>query len=221
MKIFIPYLHTGDSRSLKYTLRSIEKFMPNTGVVICGSEIPKWLRNVEFIKYDDQPGVRNKGNNTHGKMLHCLDRLGEDFIAYSDDFFLLKKWEYQNYCWRNLLDVFRPNNWGEAVKNTMQLIGNAVSFEVHCPIVFNSAKIKALNVEPVDFGHCVKSLYCHTYNIQGVSYPDVKFRSTRFKENIQFIIAGRKFFSTHPDSWNGDMEAVMEELYPERSWYEG
>lgn len=220
MKIFIPYLFSS-SPELRYCLRSIEKYMPNDGVVICGAIIPDWLVNVEFVFFQDIKGEKHKGNNTHGKLLSCVLFLGTDFIAYNDDYFLLQPWDFKNYYWNKLIDNYKPNTWGEAVKNTIKLVGNIDNYEVHCPIVFNAEKIAALDFEPCQFGQCVKSIYAHKYQLTGEAYPDMKIRTPcasadQVKEKIQ----GRKFFSTHESAMDDTMISVLEELYPTKSKFE-
>lgn len=220
MKIFIPFW-PNSGLELKYTLRSIEKYVPNDGVVIASSSLPDWLQNAEHIHYQDSPDLKKKGDNTHGKLLASLPSLGNEFLAFMDDLVILQPWTFENYYCGKLGDVVKTNNWGKVIDNTIALIGHARNFELHCPMVYEAEKIKALAYKPTEYGLGIKSLYAEKYCLPGVEYTDMNFStSIPVIEDIRAQVEGRIFVSLSARAMNNLMMKVLNELFPEKSGFE-
>ena len=75
---------------LRYSLRSVERYMPHKRVVIVG-ERPGWLRDVTHIPARD-PTPGRKQYNSINKLGVALasGELGSGFVLMNDDFFILK-----------------------------------------------------------------------------------------------------------------------------------
>jgi hypothetical protein len=58
MKIVIPYKDF-KGQELRYTLRSIQKFVEDPEITIIGDK-PWWIKNVHHIPFKDDPLLRNK-----------------------------------------------------------------------------------------------------------------------------------------------------------------
>ena len=91
-----------------------------------------------------------------------------------DDVYLTRPWTFENYKHKKLSEIGKSKNWLKTIQNTIDLIGDCESFETHCPIVYNSGKVKSLNIPEADYGYCVKTIYCNKFEIKGVESNDLK-----------------------------------------------
>lgn len=79
----------GDTNEdLKYSLRSIAKFVPHNKIWIVGHK-PSWVTNVGYIHVEQ---TENKWKNSVKNIIAACknDNISEDFILMNDDFFAIK-----------------------------------------------------------------------------------------------------------------------------------
>lgn len=220
MKIAIPYIES-KTDELKYCLRGIEMYVDNPEVIIIGDKTE--FKNVEHISYKSNSDYRWKELNIFEKL--CLVK--EDFLYFNDDFFLLKPFDPFTYFYyggleRRLTELSKSNVLRQVIKNTVDIYGDIKSYHQHNPIFFNRILFDRLtNLDwGKEYGYCIKSIYCHIYNIEGKGYNDLKIRSPHHQKSIKQMIDGRSWFSTDNCAMGKSMISVMEELYPFKSKYE-
>lgn len=96
----ILYVVKGDSLALRYSLRSVERFASNVGrVVVAGTWLPVWLRNVETVEVPS-PHDHKQKNILHA-ILETMRRGVVDgpCLYSSDDHFLVADCDFDDYPW--------------------------------------------------------------------------------------------------------------------------
>lgn len=236
MDIVIPLLGDGskwDNRELRYTLRSICKFVPHRAVYILGPKID-WLRGVNYVNILDRTGEEWKESNIMNKvLLACnIPGLSEKFIFFNDDHFILQRLKSLPYYHSGTLSDYlasrgTESNYCKTVSNTMQVLKNRKLpqnfYDIHAPIVYDkkqfcSAMSKYDWSQP--FGYVIKSLYCNTVGIKGTEYPDLKIKHRFNCFQLEQLTKDRHFFSIGDGAIGLELDTFLTYLYPKPSKYE-
>lgn len=223
-----------DDNELRFSLRSLQKYISGIGDVYVVGHRPKWLTGVVHLPYPDQFACREA--NIMLKVAHACGHpnLSRQFLHVHDDHFALapaRACEIPNWC-AGPLDrlgkaIHDRNPWKYSVLNTAKALSDrgltTWNFDIHYPIIFN----KELYPQAMDMfdwnvpnGYVVKSLYGNAMRIPHVFTNDMKLKERHtFAELVQQL-RGRPWFSIGPKSTNNNVKALMRELYPEPSKYE-
>lgn len=227
--VVIPFTQTDSTAyDLRYTLRSIQKYLPDFGNVFIIGDQPEWIQNHIHIPATDEKGPWAKMHNIYSKiMIACDDkRVSDDFYCSADDIFLLKTYR-QEYNWRNTLinSIAEYNSrqvYRKVLVNTFTLLNGGYDIG-HGPIIYN----KQLFIHSVakqdwrrHFGFAIKSLYINLNNLAQDFFPDYKIVTFRKYQQIKDDITGRPYFSSDSTALNDDLKRVIEELYPVKSDFE-
>lgn len=236
--ILIP-LGTGskfDNIELRFCLRSIEMHLLDIRNIFIIGECPAWVKNCFRIFCEDKPGVINRAYNIYKKiMLGCSNPdLSENFLFLNDDHFLLKDFEAADfpYLHRGPIIPHRIGNEAQErqMSNTVKMLKNVVDesydYDIHCPIVYNKeifSKMLADLLWP-EFGYGIKSLYGNSVAkaiLKNSFCEDLKFSEPLSKRNIYKALEGKDWFSVSDKTLRlGEMQEVLQELYPSPSKYE-
>lgn len=219
MNAVIPWLGP-DSTELRYTLRSIEQYMPDiSGVIIISYTIPSWLKNIQHIKFRDRHGAVWAHKNVWDKIGLVQDDI---FLFVADDHYLLREYnavEFPNYYTGSLavaISGLNPENpYTKTIRNTIDVIGSGRAYNTHCPFVVERKKLQKLEKHNWNkpFGYCLKTLLLQKSG--GVQCQDMKLKTERSPD-----LAGREWFSTSPVFMNRGGEALLKKLYPKKSQWE-
>lgn len=178
------------NRELRYSLRSVEKFLPHSKVFIVG-ERPEWLTNITHIPATDAYGHKLK--NAIGKIrAACLDRrVSDNFILMNDDFFFLREVDkIEAFTLGTIDDCIRDHKthdgyYYKAMLQTRALLQEtgferAASYEVHYPIVFNKWKFLQMThaIKWEETGYLFRSVYGNVFGIGSKERKDTKLYNT-------------------------------------------
>lgn len=221
-----------DNNELRYSLRSIEKYLSGYDKVFIVGECPDWLTNVIHIPFNES-GHASK-NILDKILLACNDeRVSNDFMFFNDDFFLIAPVKTNGYpfFFQNQLpkENKNPDNYYyEYLVNThaeLKKRGLPVfNFDVHHPIIYNKQKFKEILAE-YDFSKklVIKSIYCNHLRIQGKFIGDMKIKGAIKIHNIVTILKNRHIFSTGNACLtdpNSDLPNYIKNQYPIPSKFE-
>lgn len=225
----IPYQLSNKGIELRYALRSAAKHLSGLSDVYLIGDKPDWYtgKHVPFVQ--TRGNIIWKQRNIYEKVLAGIEASGaEEFLFMNDDHYLLateRASKFPNY--RNgTLSQLRERVYGDykqTVDNTIdRLRPDEFNFDVHCPM-----RIKANVITYLDHstnwgrphGYCFKTLYGSDL-FKGVEYPDIKIRKEMNREELDKVLAHRKWFSTSDHTFNTAMIKLMNELYPEKSRWE-
>lgn len=231
MDIVIPFQNSiNQDNELRYTLRSIDKFLFGAGQVFIVGDKPKWEGNYTHISYPNPyNGVRWRDRNIVNKMLMATkdQRIPEQFMVAHDDNFItapcdIDIWPYYHMGreWKGAGDYWNvENNTREAFPD--KIINN---FDLHCPHIMTKEGIvnAAKSVDwTKEYGYCIKTLYAVSNGIEGEFYSDLKIRGQYDLDYVSNIVtAGRRFFSCSDTAWNPGISSFLKMKFPEKSKYE-
>lgn len=216
MIIMYPLAVQNDYIELKYSLRSVERFIKNPKVLIAGEQIPGWLINVTQLQVKDHPG--RKQLSIRKKILAALEYSKEVFFM-NDDFFLLQPTDPKKYPFYYTKTL---NQVGEAgakpLKKKLEELGKEIKhFDCHYPIVYKREKFKELEVFPADC--IIKSMYCNFNDIEGIEIKDCKIHNKAKPRQIFEFIKDLPNCSTAANGVNSVIP-VLEKLFPNKSKFE-
>lgn len=153
------------NEDLKYSLRSVEKFVPHNKIWIVGYK-PSWVTNVEYLPVI-QSG--NKWNNSITNILAACNctKISKEFILMNDDFFAIKPvsnlLDSINVSLGLLQDTVNKHEakksdsaWGKAFKYVNELLKDLnieepyYNYESHTPLLINKQKyLEVMNLPKV------------------------------------------------------------------------
>jgi hypothetical protein len=211
MDVLIPLINGKGFYELRYALRSFEKWLNPERVLIVGGK-PDWYTG-EHLPHKDYE-VMFKEKNIFDKTVAGAELLDGDFYFCNDDHFLLAPYQGLHHKGR-MIDNLRIRNkngsYGRMMQNTIDVFGDVMNYDTHCPMVMNRGGLKAINLKwTVHHGYCFKTSYCASNNITGVFHEDHKFNTIPKTLNVPY-------FST-TESCNN--LSVLPRLFPTKSKYE-
>ena len=174
-----------NNNEIKYSLRSIEKYLKNYRNIWIVGECPEFLTNVYHLPYPDKFLIPDQ--NIADKIKHACKcpYISNDFLFFNDDHYLLQTFDAPNfpYYWDVPLEEKVKKlghvGYGARVSNTYNHLKAhdlpTKNFDVHTPIVYNK-DLFLETVMSVDWSkaYIIKSLYANSLKIEGEQLPDNK-----------------------------------------------
>lgn len=185
--ILIPFIEgPDDSLELRYTLRSIEKYLQVDPVIWILGECPNWLTNVNVIKLERKGGNFKKFKDQLNKIHHFINlkNIGDEFIyMYDDQFFInpvtideiKKPRAYYNFKKIDITQFLNTHqtagkNWKDLFEKTILKLKEQnkplFGYETHMPRCFEVNKVKEIFKkyncleEPYQFSTLYYNNYC-------------------------------------------------------------
>ena len=236
-----------DNFELRCSLRSLEMYAKNIGKVYVVGYCPDWLSdNVVKIPHEDVQGKR-KEVNILSAILYAVDNsdIGEEFLISSDDHYLLKPVDLDNYpfyaktyvnrsCKHFLpqqVEVAWPNKaYARTLMNTAHLLKkygwSTYNFTLHrnmhcCRKVIEECR-DILN-EIIDKNLNIESkafLLNYWYTKYPFEFEIVRDLKITSPAKWYKINEDTKCFSTSNFGYGGNMHLKMSNLYQNKSKYE-
>lgn len=213
MTICYPLTAQLDYTELKYSLRSIEKYLtPPFEVVIVGNVVPEWINHITQIHL---PDVHNKKQLSIKRKILAALEYTEEILFLNDDIFFLKPIANFPYYYHGYLKHYPEAGSKQLLKQLETINKPALHFDGHMPIVYKQ-DFKELNFSD----ECIiKSQYCNYFEIPGKFTADCKLLKNTKPEDIRNFIADKDCFSTGVYSIASALP-ILEELFPEPSKFE-
>lgn len=211
---------TWQNNELRYSIRSFVRYTAVNKIIVVGY-LPDWLQGVEYVPFPDTP---RKQFNIHAKTsLAC--QLVPEFVQAADDHFILQPTDFtMKYCAGQLKDKKFTGRYGEALANTIRHIGAGRYYNLHIPMLINSADYLRI-MRLANWGekeYLIKSLYANSmpqYKVTELP-ADVKVTKHLRRSGIEKFVEGKPCFSVSDAGLSTDMRRYLAELYPEKSKYE-
>lgn len=223
---------------LRYSLRSVDTFIHNHHSLHIVGECPDFIdkRTINHIPAKDHSRHFHwRERNIMEKIkVACLsDDVSSNFLFFNDDHFLLRwvqdiaRYPYYYHGEIALQHVHVENTYYKTRNNTIKLLKRLGvpnrNFDIHFPIVYNK-KLFMESVASQDwlqpYGYTIKSVYCNVLGIEGVDHPDCKVNRPLTIEDARAYVANRELFSVGDQALVGGVPQVLNELFPEPSFYE-
>lgn len=238
-----------DNQDLKYSLRSIDKYGIGVDKVFVAGHCPEWLSE-EVVKVPfKQPHNMNaeslapmerlacKYANIISTIYHAIDTtdIGDEFLISMDDFFYIRRTDFNNYPYyvRDCIEL--PNNGPTSYikylastrkcleDRNLDIYHTVLHRNTHCSRkILNECREEARclfeKLTPIEY-LCWMLNYQHTkYGFNTTPVVDVKIRSGLEWYRVNPSIT--EVFSTKDFSKSDRLAFLIDSLYPEKSKYE-
>lgn len=147
--------HSDKNEDLRYSLRSVDKFVPHDNVWIVGYK-PRWVQNVNYLPVP-QTGTKHQNQTANLEALCNCEEISDDFVLMNDDFFAIKPIENLEESVEICLGLLddecikkherQKNGWHKAFKHVYNLLESIgvekpyYNFESHTPLKMNRHKM--------------------------------------------------------------------------------
>jgi len=193
------------NNELRYSLRSVDKFVIDLERVFIVGECPKWLRNIIHIPAKD-PYPQKWRNGYHKIITACEDpRVSEEFLLMNDDFFIIKPIRAEEYPFYHSGSLARKQprinrKFLTTQENTSVYLkkhnrGN-FNFCVHRPIRYNKKLFWAMPLPNLPArSYSPRAFYCNYYGVKSKKCRDPIIMPGRREDLINKSVAGFTDFS--------------------------
>lgn len=212
---------------LKYSIRSVERFLPGSRVWIVG-DLPDWHTGENHIYYPDSTHVPYI--NTFIKLREaCRTReVSDDFIYFDDDMILLRPYQpvtYTNGMIKKKAKSFRNghDHWSRALIETAKLTPGGKNYCTHTPLPVNKTKFLTIT-DRIDelrtVGVVQRQIYGHfAQPTPTAEAKDVKLLKSTPKQ-LRLAITTKHMISLGESMPRHEMGQILNEIFPEKSHYE-
>jgi len=217
---------------LRYSLRSLEKYVPFRKVFIVG-ERPDFL-NGKAVHIPNSPGHSNKARNIMENVLAACNHpdLSDDFLFVNDDYFFTGPLDPETYPFYYKCDLkqtakIQHNDYRKHVVPTIRALEEydllTLNFDTHFPIRYNKDLMR--QVIPLynwerPHGFVLKSLYCNTIGVPGQFRLDCKFYKPAKPDFWKQVATEQEVFSIADACLNNYLKAYLKEAHPDKSRFE-
>lgn len=214
---------------LRFSLRSIETNLScYSGKVVVIGDRPRFANDlITWVKFGGLAG--SKYDNAYSRIMRAARsaNVSEDFILMNDDFIITKPMPripafaldqtIDEWIRDYPADMLGP--YYQKIVATRKLIGpDAPSFEVHAPIVYNKARLLALEEKyTLPCGVLLRTLYAHEYGIKPTKLKDRKAKTIA---ELRRLAPGPFVSTTDEIGATREFREIMGALFPNPSSYE-
>lgn len=180
---YVYICRNGNNEELRYSLRSIEKNMPDGNVWVLGYR-PEWYKG-NYIRVED---CSTKFENIKNciRIIPTINEISENFILMNDDFFACNKIDNVEIMHGGLLidkikkykELRMSSKYIRLLELTYKdLVKNGISepidYDIHVPLPMTKSGLS----QTIDMAYFPRSGYGNIKNIGGVLVNDVKIYS--------------------------------------------
>lgn len=219
MKVVIPYrLDEHEGLELRYAIRSmVACFTDFSGVVLIGDK-PSWYRG------DHTPAVDIPDEKEKSMMEKVLLSPEEVFLYSNDDFLALERFDkwlpyYWNHNCRYMAQHSKDKRYKDMYENCLPDWRN---YDIHTPCVIHKFGFERA-YDCMESQRPIKTMYINdlpVWHRESVRLTDCKISGEHTQSEINFIIKGRPFWSTHNNAINQHLINTFSALYSSKSKYE-
>jgi hypothetical protein len=226
------------NNEIRYSLRSVEKYMLNVEKIFVIGNDPGFLKNAIVKPYPDIYPKLNASGNVARKLLYAcsLPELADEFLFFNDDFIILQPVDANNvdtYNKGNMAQYpakhFRVNDWRKRMKRTLDTLAYyklpTLNYDYHAPMQMNKylfLQVMAKYNYEVGIGLLYRSLYGNTLGIESKKMTCEKkiiFGQLTLKA-IDRHLEGATFMAFSDAGLNDQLKYWLQVNYPDQSKYE-
>ncbi len=212
MNVLYIYRESNWGKELKYSLRSVNKYVNPDTVYVVGDEVPFDVVNIKV------PERRSRYRDACNLLtIACKEIIDEELLLMHDDMFLLAPYK-RNLRYDGMLKDRIKGVGGErkeVFENTMPYLYEPKNFALHYPLPFKVDLMRAICEwipHPLSYMNAYGNLDTHFVPLES---KDCKFNpSLLTKEFLQDMTC----FSTYNE--DDSFEDFLKSLYPKPSQYE-
>lgn len=184
MDVVYPYKASPFDFELRYSLRSLHKFMPHQQVIVAGDKPGCISRLVHFVPVPrDADRYRSSTANIAAAVEQAVET--EKFVVMNDDFFLLRPWTFRHEN-RGTIEEYLASclpqglyrlhvEWTQDILKAHG-VSDPLWFGLHTPTVYERGKLLELIREFRGQRYLLRTLYHNLFPQQSERREDVKIK---------------------------------------------
>ena len=228
-----------NDNEIRFSLRSVEKYLNGVGNIYIVGENPGFLQNVIHIPAADEfdPAINADGNMTIKILLACaITELSDNFLFMNDDFIILKQMEISEIHWLHKGDMKdRPDKYWkeqfyrhrlrrtfESLRDKMQ---TTLQYDYHAPMLMNKNDFRKV-MEQYDYaegiGLTFRSIYGNAMQLHAELLTDQKktiYKNYTYSELVR-LTETAQFLGYNDQGLNGSMIYFLWKTFHKQSVYE-
>lgn len=226
---YVYICRAGDNEELRYSIRSIERNLPDVSVWVVGYK-PDWYSG-NFIPVED---IGKKFDNIYNALITLCnsENISNEFVLMNDDFFITDKMDSIPVMHGGLLkDKIKEYNKIVAYSLYVRILSQTYSqlvncgikepldYDIHVPMLMAKDKVKELTQK----SFFPRSMYGNLANVGGEEIKDVKtynLNSLMSVRSSNYLASSLPFISTEDKSFEKVYDEVLRDMFPEPSSYE-
>ena len=219
MTDYVYVCREGKNEELRYSIRSLEKNLPDVNVWVIGGK-PDWYTG-NFISVDISSSSKFDNVKRQYRALVNTPEINEDFVLMNDDFFVLQPMDKIDMFHGGLLHDkyyghFRQAGEGiytSQLRDTyLNLINlgykEPLNYELHIPMPMTKSGLEGV----LDYPGMVRSAYGNVNGVGGTYMDDVKVVSRGWNAKVDGL-----FLSTLDTTFKQVKEFILDSLFPDKS----
>lgn len=219
-----------NGEELRYSLRSLEKYVDDYGnVIICGDK-PDFI-NDEVI-YIETKDIGAPMTNHWWKVLNAFERTGACELALMyDDIFFVKHTNLTHYPFYQKGKLKDNQEGGEHYRQTLKNAEmvlksncfNTYNHELHVPCIYNIDKFREMSfmfyaMKDDCQSAAVRSIYGNSFFENQPYRGDIKIKDKNTK--VKDVIGVADCFSCSDEVFNGNVLEFLKKEFPDKSRFE-
>ncbi len=228
-KTFVYICRPGHNEELRYSIRSVSFFYPNSTIWVVGGK-PDWY-NGNFIEVHQNS---NSFKNVRRSLAAIIDvdEIPDNVIVMNDDFFFLKRLnKIPNYISGTLKDKIFYYEENEASPSYVSRLidlrthckrfnKEPLDFELHVPISINKKLLSRVVQENVMWRSNYGNRFINEDDTKKISDVKVYPKSQYNFKNYNYLKPKYPFVSTQDDTFEEVKNNLLEKMFPNPSKYE-
>jgi hypothetical protein len=228
-KTFVYLCKNGENEELRYSLRSVEKFFPDSQVWIVGGK-PSWYSG-NFIHVAASSDIFQNVKNSLAATI-TEDLIPEDIVIMNDDFFFVKTLDtIPHYVSGTLKDriLFNKQN-GVSSSYVRRLVHSykyckryspfPLDFDIHVPMPVKKQLLIEVVKEPIMWRSNYGNRFVKNEDTQTIRDVKVYSDSKNYFKSYDYLSLEYPFVSTDDKSFKIVYEKLFKDMLPDPSKYE-
>lgn len=224
MDVVYPYKTSLFDFELRYSLRSLHKFMPHRRVIVAGDKPSFISRLVHFVPVSrDANRYRSSTTNIAAAVKQAVET--EKFVVMNDDFFLLRPWTFRHEN-RGTIEEYLASGQPQGlyrlhVEWTRDIlkahgVSDPLWFGLHRPTVYERDKLMELITEFKGQRYLLRTLYHNLFPQPSERREDVKIKGWAGEPPSDLDLLSTADLVAH----NRSFQAWLKGKFPSPSPYE-
>ena len=220
-----------NGEELRYSLRSVEKYVRDVGtIIICGDK-PDFI-DTDLVMYIDAKDIGAPMTNHWWKVLNAFERTGACKLALMyDDIFFVKPTFLSHYPFYQKGKLEDNQEGGEhyrqTLKNAQMLLESnccdTYNHELHVPCVYDADNFKELGfwfftMKDDCQSAAVRSIYGNRFRHKQPYRGDIKIKDKMVR--VEDVIGCADCFSCSDDAFSGNVLEFLKKEFPKKSEWE-
>lgn len=228
-KTFVYLCRPGQNEELRYSIRSVATFYPDSEIWVVGGK-PDWYSGNYIEVFQNSNSFKNVRDSLYAIIKNNL--IPDDIIVMNDDFFFVKPIEeipfyisgsledkIKNYEENDIFNSYLAR-LNDLAKHCKKFRKPPLDFEMHVPMPVNKKNLKKVVEENVMWRSNYGNRFATDNNIEIIEDVKVYPKGQYSFKNYDYLSLKYPFVSTMDTSFPEVSKNMLKKMFPSKSKYE-